>query len=78
MERTLSPCAFGSASAPVTSRRRFFFLAMMARASSSASGAMMTSVKSFAMSSAAIPSRATFEAMMPPKALTGSQASARS
>ena len=70
------PAAAGSGRPPVTSRRKFFFAAMIARASSVASGAMMTSVKVLTISSAASASSRRLTATMPPKAETGSQASA--
>ncbi len=55
-ERQVRVGASGSGSPPAVSRRRFFFAARMRRASSSASGAMITSVKIFEISSAASPS----------------------
>ena len=60
----------------MTSRRRFFFAATIAAASSLASGATITSVKISAMARAASASSARLTATMPPKADTGSQASA--
>jgi hypothetical protein len=49
---------------------------MISAASSSASGATMTSVKIFTISSAVARSSLRFTATMPPKALTGSVRSA--
>ena len=63
---------------PVSSRRRFFFAPSTASASGEKAGAMMTSENSLPISSAVLPSSGRLAAMMPPKALTGSQASARS
>ena len=71
------PGAPGSGMAPVTRTRRFFFSARIALASASISGATITSTKSLAISAAVVASRGRLTAMMPPKALTGSQASAR-
>ncbi len=75
-QRTVNPGAAASGRPPAVRRRRFFFALRILRASASASGAMMTSVKIFAISSAAAPSSVRLTAMMPPKALTESQASA--
>ena len=73
---TVRPPARGSGSAPATSRRRFFLAPTMAIASSLASGAMITSVKISVMARAASASSVRLSATMPPKADTGSQASA--
>ena len=58
------------------SRRKFGFAAMIAFASSSASGAITTSVKIWVISSASLPSKVRFSAIIPPKAETGSDAKA--
>ena len=75
---TVVPAARGSGSAPANSSRKFFFAAMIACASGVASGAMITSVKVFTISSAASASSVRLVATMPPKAETGSQRSALS
>ena len=75
-ERKTHPEACGSGKPLAIRRRRFFLAPRMRRASSLASGATMTSVKSLAISSAASPSSTVLNASTPPKALTGSQASA--
>ena len=75
-ERTMTPGARGSGRPPAVSSRRFFLAAKTVLASSVASGAITTSVKILAISSAASASRIPLRATMPPKALTGSQRSA--
>ena len=70
------PAARGSGRPPVVRRRRFFFSAKIALASGVASGAMTTSVKMPVISRAVAASMVPFRAMMPPKALTGSQRNA--
>jgi len=76
--RSERPGARTSGRPPVSSRRKFFLAAMSAIASSSASGAMITSVKISTILRAASASSLRLSATMPPKAETGSQASARS
>ena len=73
---TSSPRARGSGRPPASSSRRFFLAPTIAIASSVASGAMMTSVKISVMARAASASSVRLSATMPPKAETGSQASA--
>ena len=68
----------GRAARPATSSRSAALRARISRAAGSASGAMMTSTKIFAIASAVAASSGRFSATMPPKALTGSQASALS
>jgi hypothetical protein len=62
--------------AAAASTRRFFFRDSTARAASVISGAMITSVKISAIAAAVSASSGRLRATMPPKALTGSQASA--
>src|SRR5215510_7569847 len=75
---TIMPPARGSGRPPAMSKRRFFLAPTMAIASSLASGAMITSVKMSVMARAASASSLRFTATIPPKADTGSQASALS
>ena len=75
-ERKVSPGARGSGKPPVVSSRKFFFCAKIALASGVASGAITTSVKMPVISRAVAASIGPLSAMMPPKALTGSQRNA--
>ena len=76
--RNVMPGASGSGIPPVSSNRRFLRRATAAMAASSASGATITSVRIFAIFSAAGPSRGRFTATIPPNGETGSQRNARS
>ena len=59
MLRTVSPAVAGAGIAPVSTRRRFFLALSTASASGVKPGAMMTSEKIFAISSATAPSNWT-------------------
>ncbi|MNY82316.1 hypothetical protein D3C86_2243460 [compost metagenome] len=66
------PAALGSGSVPANSTRTFFLRAKISSASGVASGAITTSRKSLASSSAVFPSSVVLTATMPPKIDTGS------
>jgi hypothetical protein len=66
------PDAFGSGSVPASSTRTLRRVARISSASAVASGAITTSRKSLASSSAVLPSSGVLTATMPPKIETGS------
>ena len=72
------PPSAGSGIAPAARIRSAVFFFRMSSAPGSTEGAITTSANSLEIASAVAASSARFMAMMPPKALTGSLASARS
>ena len=71
IERTSSAAPYGGGA---DSTRRFLRVARISSAASSNDGATTTSVNTGAIASATSPVTGPFKAMIPPNALTGSQA----